>query len=194
MAGGALTGLQLSQDLMNAQTNTRFGGTTVDAGIRGKLNRMVLAAGLALAAAGGCSQQPATPVEAAAAPIYDTTMPMDEVMIHVMEPAAYQFWGGWGVVVDEKGPHDLRPTTDERWKEVENGAATVAQATNILMLPGYARAPQAEWNRYAQGVAKLALEGKAAAERKDYDGIGKVGEQLDAACDACHEKFPPLAP
>jgi hypothetical protein len=159
--------------------------------------RIVIAAACVLVATTGCSQQPATPapaVEAAATPNYDTSMSVDELMIHAMEPAAYEFWGGWGVVVDNDGPHDLRPTTEERWKQVENGAATVLQMTNVLQLPGYARSPQADWNRYAQGVAKLAAEGKAAAERKDYDGIGKVGEQLDAACDACHEKFPPLAP
>jgi hypothetical protein len=152
---------------------------------------LVLACSLALAA--GCAR--VKPTETAAAPPYNTDMPMNEVMFHVMNPAAFQFWSGWGVLEDEKGIHDLTPKTDAEWKVVEDGAATVAQMTNVIMMPGYARAPEAEWNRYAQGVAKLAMQGKLAAEKHDAKALGEIGEQLDVACDACHEKFPaPIQP
>jgi hypothetical protein len=114
---------------------------------------------------------------------------MNEVMAHVMNPAAYQFWSGWGVVEDEHGSRDLAPKTEAEWKTIEDGAATVVLATNAIMIPGYARAPEADWNRLALEVQKIALEGKAAAEKHDKDALGEVGARLDTACDLCHEKF-----
>ncbi len=152
---------------------------------------IVLACSLALIA--GCAR--VKPAETAAAPPYNTEMPMNEVMFHVMNPAAFQFWSGWGVVEDEKGLRDLAPKTDAEWKYVEDGAAMVVQTTNAIMLPGYARAPEADWNRYAQNVAKIAMRGKIAAEKHDSAALGDIGEELDVACDACHEKYPaPVQP
>ena len=147
----------------------------------------VLVSTLALASvAAGCSKPEPAPV--AASP-YNTQIPMNEVMAHVVNPAAYQFWSGWGVVDDENGSHDLTPKTDQEWEVLENGAATVVTATNAIMAPGYARAPEADWNRLAQDVIRIALRGKEAAEKHDKDSLGDIGEQLDTACDACHAKF-----
>lgn len=147
---------------------------------------LILSCALLTAACG-----PQKAAEATVAPPYNVDMPMNEVMGHVMNPAAYQFWSGWGTIADSTGVHDLTPTTEEGWEKVENGAATVALTTNVLMLPGYARAPEAEWNRYAAEVAKIAVAGKAAAERKDGPALGEIGEKLDLACEACHMKFIP---
>ncbi len=132
---------------------------------------------------------PQKTAETKAPPPYNVSMPMSEVMVHVMNPAAFQYWSGWGTITDSSGVRDLTPTTDEKWKTVEDGAATVVQTANVLMLPGYARAPETEWNRYAVEVAKIAALGKAAAERRDGAVLGDIGEQLYAACAACHEKF-----
>jgi hypothetical protein len=147
---------------------------------------------LLLFLAGCTSPKPAETASAAtalpAAP-YNTDVEIAEVMEHVMNPAGYQFWSGWGGVEDEHGYHDLTPKTDEEWKKVEDGAATIVVATNAIMVPGYARAPQADWYGEALKVQKIALEGKAAAERHDKDALGDIGERLDAACDGCHAKF-----
>lgn len=147
---------------------------------------LVLSCALLTAACG-----PQKAAEATAASPYNVDMPMNEVMAHVMDPAAYQFWDGWGTVTDGAGVHDLTPTTEEGWKKVEDGAATVILTTNVLMLPGYVRPPEADWNRYATEVAKIAVAGKAAAERKDGAALGGIGEKLNAACEACHLKFIP---
>jgi hypothetical protein len=149
--------------------------------------RIMLGLASALVLAAGCSK-PEPPPTAAASP-YNTAIPMDEVMVHVINSAAGQFWSGWGVVDDETGSHDLTPKTDAEWEVLENGAATVVTATNAIMAPGYARAPEAEWNRLAQDVIQVALRGKEAAEKHDKTSLGDIGEQLDVACDACHAKF-----
>ena len=86
---------------------------------------------------------------------------------------------------------DLSPTTEAEWKRVEDGAATVVLATNSLMVPGYQRAPIADWNRHAKGVADVALRAKAAVEKKDMVAMMEIGDELDRACEACHKQFSP---
>jgi hypothetical protein len=139
----------------------------------------------------------AKPAEAAAAapnpvePPYNADIDVDEVMVHVMDPAARAFWAGWGEVYDRTGRHDVSASTDEEWKKVEDGAAMVVLATNTLMLPTYRRKPEAEWNRWVKEVAELAIQGKAAADKRDLAAIESVGGKLDEACDACHKAFRP---
>lgn len=135
---------------------------------------------------GGCSRPPEKP----AAP-FNTEIPLNEVMLHVLEPAAYGFWDGAGTVHDASGLHDLTPKTEEEWLRVENGAATVAIGANSLMLEGYAQAPDAAWYAYARKLGEVALEGKAAAERKDAKALFEIGGRLDEACEACHAEFLP---
>ncbi len=114
---------------------------------------------------------------------------MQELMVHVVDPAAFAFWRGSGYDITEDGERDLSPTTEEGWKVVEDGAATVAEAGNLLMLPGRAREPAAEWNKYARLMTERALEAKAAAEAKDKQALFDTGGRLYQACVACHEKF-----
>ena len=136
-----------------------------------------------------CDRPAATAAASATAPPYNTDLDVDELMVHVMEPAAYAFWRGWGLMFTEEGTKDISPRTSQEWKEVENGAATVVIATNTLMLPGFARKPEDEWYKAAKTVADIAKAGKDAAEKEDKEAMYELGSKLDEACDACHEKF-----
>jgi hypothetical protein len=122
---------------------------------------------------------------------FNTNIPLDEVMAHVMDPAAYAFWGGTGTSYTIDGDTDLSPKTEAEWKKVEDGAATVVLGSNSLMLPGYARQPVADWNRYARVVSEVAERAKAAVERKDTAAMKTIGDELDEACEACHKQFSP---
>lgn len=118
-----------------------------------------------------------------------TGLDMQELMAHVVDPAADAFWAGSGYEITEAGERDLSPTTDEGWKVVEDGAATVAEAANLLILPGRPREPADEWTKYAKAMQARALEAKAAAERKDKQAVFETGAALYQSCVACHEKF-----
>jgi hypothetical protein len=122
-------------------------------------------------------------------PAYNTQTDMAELMIHVIDPAAFAFWRGSGTEYTEQGERDLSPTTPEGWKTVEDGAATVAEAGNLLMLPGRPREPVADWNRYARDMTARALEAKDAAMRMDKQAVFDTGGRLYETCVACHEKF-----
>ena len=68
-------------------------------------------------------------------------------------------------MIDEKGEHDLSPKSDADWEQIVSGAATLAEATNALMIPQRARDP--EWNVYAKNLAEAASKAYVAAEAHD---------------------------
>lgn len=142
----------------------------------------------ALALLASCAPKAKTP-EATAQ--FNTSIPVNELMAHVLDPAANQFWGGMGTSYTVAGERDLSPKTEAEWKRVEDGAAMVVVGTNTLMLQGYARAPVQDWDRYAKGVADVASRAKAAVERKDIAAMKQAGDELDRACEACHKQFSP---
>lgn len=124
--------------------------------------------------------------------VYKTSLPLNDVMGHIVSPAASAFWGAWGTVSNEDGVHDLRPTTEAGWQTAENGAATVAEAANLLLLPSRRR-DDGDWVKYAQALSDVALEALEATEARDSDRMGVAGAKLDEACEACHQKYLPAA-
>jgi hypothetical protein len=112
---------------------------------------------------------------------------MKTFMEHVLTPAAKVIWSVNGVVIDEKGEHDLSPKTDEDWEGIVSGAATLAEATNALMIPQRALDP--EWSRYAKQLAIAADKAYQAAEAHDLKAISDVSDRLDGICAACHRHY-----
>jgi cytochrome c556 len=68
-----------------------------------------------------------------------------------------------------------------------SGAATLAEATNALMIPERAR--DQEWNRYAKKLADAADKAYRAAEAHDLKSVSEVSDQLDRICAACHRHY-----
>ena len=60
---------------------------------------------------------------------------VQELMFHVVEPAAQEYWAAVGWILDHEGEHYFRPESDEEWLAVENAAFMVAEAGNLLMMP-----------------------------------------------------------
>lgn len=149
------------------------------------LKRMTIACAALLL---GCSEKKpaAAPADVAK---FNTDLPMTELMAHVVDPASFAYWKGSGTEVTEKGARDLSPTTDEGWETLESGAASLIEAGNMLQLPGRARAPVADWNRYAQALTARAVEAKAAAERKDKNAVYVDGAQIYQVCTDCHHEY-----
>jgi hypothetical protein len=120
-------------------------------------------------------------------PPFRAYVDMKTFMEHVLGPAAKIVWSVNGVVIDEKGEHDLSPKTDEDWEQIVSGAATLAEATNALMIPE--RALDAQWTFYAQRLAEAAGKAYVAAEAHDLKAISQVSDQLDGICAACHRHY-----
>lgn len=120
-------------------------------------------------------------------PPFQPHVDMKTFMQHVLSPAAAIIWRVNAVVIDETGEHDLSPKTDDDWERIVSGAATLAEATNALMIPP--RALDREWNRYVRTLANAADKAYRAAESHDLKSISEVSDQLDGLCAACHHHF-----
>jgi hypothetical protein len=125
--------------------------------------------------------------DAASTSPFQPHVDMKTFMEHVLGPAASIIWKVNGVVIDEKGEHDLSPKSDDDWEQIVSGAATLAEATNALMIPQ--RVPDAEWNRYVKKLADAADKAYRAAEAHDLKSVSEVSDQLDGICAACHRHY-----
>jgi hypothetical protein len=145
--------------------------------------RLALMAGLGLALA-GCNQ----PKAGAPPPPYRTGHTVPEIMDHVIDPAARVVWANAGYVITAKGEEELWPKTDEGWHAVENAAVTVAESSNLLLLPGRPRGGE-DWTRFAHQLSDAGMAAARAAEAKDKEGLFKTGGQIYEACLACHREY-----
>jgi hypothetical protein len=117
-------------------------------------------------------------------------LPMKEFMGHVMQNGGEGIWRWQGFVNDEKGERSLFPKNDKEWEDAESGALTLAELTNVLLMPGR-RIDDPKWDEAVAGVRALALKAATAAEKHDKDAFFAIGGDLDEACDTCHKQFIP---
>lgn len=122
-----------------------------------------------------------------AAPPFEAHVDLKTFMEHVLSPAARIIWTVNGVVIDANGEHDLSPKTDADWENLVSGAATLAEATNALMIPQRVR--DQAWIGYVQELAKAADKAYRAAEDHDLKSISEVSDRLDGICAACHRHY-----
>jgi hypothetical protein len=118
---------------------------------------------------------------------FEPHVDMKTFMAHVLSPAAAIVWRVNAVVIDETGEHDLSPKTDDDWEQIVSGTATLAEATNALMIPQRVLDPH--WNRYAKTLAEAANKAYRAAEAHDLKSISEVSDKLDGVCAACHHHY-----
>ena len=130
---------------------------------------------------------PSISEDAAAMPPFQAHVDIKTFMQHVLGPAAASIWKVNGLMIDATGEHDLSPKSDDDWEQVVSGAATLAEATNALMIPERARDP--EWNRYVKKLADAADKAYRAAEAHDLKSISEVSDRLDGICAACHRHY-----
>ena len=141
--------------------------------------------GCAACLAAACSK----PVEKTA---FDTTLPTQQVMKHIIDPAAVSLWGRAGTMDTDKGTVSLAPQTEADWAAAEHEATIVAEAGNLLLLPG--RVPNftgvgADWEKFAHALTREALAVKAATAARDNDRMFKAGGDLYQVCTDCHAKY-----
>jgi hypothetical protein len=146
------------------------------------LSGLMVAIVIAIAAA-----SPSMSDDATLTPPFQPHVDMKTFMEHVLSPAAAIIWRVNGVVIDAKGAHDLSPKSDDDWEQVVSGAATLAEATNALMIPQRALDPS--WNPYVKKLADAADKAYRAAEAHDLKSVSEVSDQLDEICAACHRHY-----
>jgi len=120
-----------------------------------------------------------------------------DVMNSMIVPSSTIVFGSVATVTDATGVHEYKPQTDDDWNTVFANAVMLAEAANVIMVPGRQRCLggaipaqyRADFLQKARELVEAADEAVVAAQKHDTDGISNAGERIDVACDECHEKY-----
>jgi len=154
-----------------------------------------------------------------AAPSLDSslapTLSVKELMEHIIDPTSDWIFDAAVIDISRKGITETKPLSDDDWLKVERGGYVLAESTNLLKIPrrmvpadeegkphqpGEPELPpeqiqakiekdRALWYKHADGLKAAALEAVQVAKARDLDGLFKVGDKVDKACEACHLEY-----
>ena len=153
--------------------------------------RLTLGAAL-IALIAACSPNPAQPSSPAAstdASEYRTALTMKELMGRVIDNAADGVWLNQGWIIFASHTDELFPTTDEGWMRTSNAAVTLAEASNLLLLPGRPADDNRVWVDSAHMLYDAAMKAHEAAEARDKEAFFKAGSDVYEACLKCHNRY-----
>jgi hypothetical protein len=144
---------------------------------------------------------------------YIPTFAISEIMDSIVMPSADSIWNAVAVDVTENGTIEKKPETDEDWAKLRATAVELAEATNLLVMPGRRAAPpgtvsenpdseltpekidallaqqRPAWIAHAHVLHEAAMEALRAIDAKNIDAISDAGGTIDAACEGCHLQF-----
>ena len=176
---------------------------------KGFASACVLAAAVLVAAA--CQRAAETPP--VHQPQFAPDVTVKDLMLNIVDTSADVVWLSVTTVANETGLVETRPQNDEEWTKVKQGALTLAEAGNLLMIPGRLVAPphhksevpgielegeemdaliakdRAAWDKHARALYDAAMATYRAAEAKDADKVFELGETIEHACEGCHSTY-----
>jgi hypothetical protein len=80
------------------------------------------------------------------------------------------------------------PKNDAEWTELQGKTLVVAEAANLLMMPGRVR-DNDRWMADAKLMRDAGAAAFAAAKKKDVDALTDLNDQLYQSCVACHQQY-----
>ena len=112
-------------------------------GLRGRALKfaLALAVGAPLAVLGTGAARSQTASIQADANGYIPQATIIEIMDALVMPSAQSLWDAVAIDVTEKGTIEKKPQSDEEWAELRATAVSLAEATNLLIVPGRHAAP-----------------------------------------------------
>ena len=119
---------------------------------------------------------------------YKSIVDTKQLMNWILDPNADVIWDSAGFEVTAEGTRNLAPTTEEGWIAVRNSAATIAEVSNLLMMPGRAR-DGTDWMNFSQGMQMSAVQLIDAADHQDAKGVFDYGGRLFTFCISCHQLY-----
>ncbi len=159
-------------------------------------------AGMAGAQAPVAAPKPAAAKPAAAAGPY-VNATLAQLMKGIFYPSSNVIFAAQDV-----NPNDVKPAKDPstapnplesaygKWEAVENAGLALADAANLLTLPGRKCSNglpmplrNADWPKLVAGLRDAGLKVYEAAKAKDQDKILDVAETMTTACSNCHDKY-----
>jgi len=159
-------------------------------------------------------QPPAAP----AAPGYTTNFSIQELMLSIVDPVGDAIFESVSVSITAAGSKETRPRTDAEWLAVRDKAVQLAEAGNLLKIPGRRVGPatpirglkpetpgpddlspaqveillkqnRAPFNAFAQKLTDAAMVALKAVDTRSVDGLYEAGDAIDQACENCHLNY-----
>ena len=121
-------------------------------------------------------------------PPLQPTATVQELMAHMIDPAADVFWDAVGTIITEDSVDHWEPRTEEEWTVIRHAALTLTEAGNLLMIGDRAR-DQDAWMRMVQGMTDSGHKALQAVDAKDAEAVFAVGEDVYNACNNCHNLY-----
>lgn len=179
-----------------------------------------LIAGAVLAFTGAVLSQCARPAPApetnADGPV--AIVSVRELMTNIIDPLADPIFDAVATDVTDKGIIERRPSTDEDWAKIMQGAVALAEGTNLLKMhprlaapadykfdpkergPGAPELAPAEiqkkidadpalWNKHADDLRDQAIKVIAIVKARNADKLFEAGSDIDKACENCHLEY-----
>ena len=143
--------------------------------------------GIGFIIAGARTAQAAGPAEPEA-PAITPVASVKQIMDAIVQPAATVVFDSVGTIVDGTGIHEKAPSTEAEWATVGASAASIVEASNLLLMEGRAIDRQ-DWVKMSKALADAGMLVLKATEAKEPMGILAAGETLNASCDACHQRY-----
>jgi len=81
------------------------------------------------------------------------------------------------------------PTNQAEWNALEGKALMLAEAGNLLMMPGRAR--DERWMEDAKLMRDAAAAAFRAAKAKDVDALADLNDAVYTSCTTCHQHYRP---
>jgi hypothetical protein len=156
-------------------------------------HRLALGSVIALIAACTTNHEPAVSARTPEVPVGT----IREVMKGIVEGSSQALFDSVAITSSAAGTIQKEPSTPEEWTALEHQALQLAEAPNLLKVPGRRVARSEEENTSAgpteltpiQIQAKVAQEALGVVIGKNVQGLFDIGQKLDVACENCHLEF-----
>jgi cytochrome c556 len=173
-------------------------------------HRLALGSVIALIAACTTNHEPAVSARTPEVPVGT----IREVMKGIVEGSSQALFDSVAITSSAAGTIQKEPSTPEEWTALEHQALQLAEAPNLLKVPGRRVARSAEENtsagpteltpiqiqaklaeypalfdKYADDLQKVAQEALGVVKGKNVQGLFDIGQKLDVACENCHLEF-----
>jgi hypothetical protein len=114
----------------------------------------------------------------AQAPAFQPVGSIHQIMLGIVKPSSDVIFA-----VPAKAPKD-----DKEWETVQNNALMLAEAGNLLLIPGRAK-DKDEWVTDANALIKAGADAFKAANAKDAKALETIGDNIEDTCEKCHGKY-----
>jgi cytochrome c553 len=140
---------------------------------------------------------------AAAAPGFQVEANLAQLMKGILFPNSNVVFAA-----QDQNPADVPPAKDPslatnplastygKWEAVENSGLAIAEAANLLLLPGRKCSNgldvplrSADWPKLVQGLREAGMTAYRAAQSKNQDNILMAADTMATACANCHDKY-----